>query len=411
MLKRVILFTALTIIPIATWSEEAEIRVSNALDFQRQEVVEVSAAAVRRCLGIQASEPIVVRNALGQEVSSQLTHDGLLLFEAAVRPNGMAVFTVSCGKQKEYTSFVYGKVYKKRLDDLTFENDRGIYRMYGPALQTTGERSFGTDLWTKSTPFLDAQNRYEAEFGVRDTLAVLRSEGNNKAIKEILDRVSYHLDHGTGFDAYGCGPSLGCGAPAIITDGRLVMPYCWQQCEILDNGPLRFSAHLAYGATEIKGVGHVVEHRLIQLDKGSNFCRLTVWYEEMQAACQLASGVVIHKADTTSIVLSPDYALYADPTDRPTEINQQIYVGTLYPYGHVQTMTLPFAEQSNVISGHAIGVTDLQPNERFTYFFGMAWSQYDVRTFDEWQLIASHFVAAKRCPLSVQIVINNSKNQ
>ena len=50
---------------------------------------------------------------------------------------------------------------------------------------------------------------------------------------------SFHLDHGRGLDCYGVGPSLGCGAPALMDGDKLIFPYCYKTYKILDNGPLR----------------------------------------------------------------------------------------------------------------------------------------------------------------------------
>ena len=48
-------------------AQKAKIRVANDERVQRQEVVEVDAAAVYQQLGIRQGEPFVVKNALGQE--------------------------------------------------------------------------------------------------------------------------------------------------------------------------------------------------------------------------------------------------------------------------------------------------------------------------------------------------------
>ena len=39
-----------------------------------------------------------------------------------------------------------------------------------------------------------------------------------------------------------------------------------------------------------------------KLDKGSNFNKITVWYEGLTKPCDFASGVVIHSEDKESVV-------------------------------------------------------------------------------------------------------------
>ena len=403
MIKKIAIAVAAMLSLAPAMAGNVTIKVSNGLDIQRQELVEIDAQAVYSHLGVQSGTPFIVRNALGQEVSYQITHDGKLLIETAVHPKGTATFTVEQGDPQKPVSFAFGKVYVDRLDDLTWENDRGIYRMYGPALQRTGERSFGTDLWTKSMPYLDAENRYKAEFSVRPEMSRLRKAGKHDDARRLEATISYHLDHGTGLDAYGVGPTLGCGAPALMSKGKLVLPYCYKTYEILDNGPLRFTVHLTYNPTDVDGDKNVVEHRLVSLDKGSNYNRITVWYDGVSHKIDLASGVVIHSADTKSIALGCDYALYADPTDRPEQLNQQVYVGTVYPFGKVKTKYLPIDTKVNGVAGHAIGVTEYKPGERFTYCFGSAWSSYDVRTWTEWLVRSKSFIDTQRNPLKVEI--------
>jgi len=391
------------IVAIPIYATEVTVWVKNDLNMQRQEVIEIDIATLHEHLSTGESGALVVFNALSQEIASQTTYDGKLLFEVSVRPNATATYTIKVGKRNTYTNYVYGNVYHERLDDLTWENDKTIYRMYGPALQKIGEHSFGTDVWTKSVPFLDAEKRYKAEVGMRETLQALKRQGQMDLVKHISDSISYHLDHGTGLDAYSVGPTLGCGAPALMDKGQLVMPYCWRECRILDNGPLRFTAHLLYNKTRVGEHEEVAEHRLVSLDKDSNFCRISVWYDGLGNECSLASGVVIHSADTTSIALGASYVLYADPTDRPQQLNQQIYVGTLYPYNDIETTFMHSNTSIKDVAGHALGITRYKPNERFTYFFGSAWSSADVRSWEEWQLVARQFIAARQSPLTISL--------
>lgn len=380
-------------------AQTVKVNIANMLDQQRKEIVEIDTADIAKRLG-SASE-IIVRNALGQEIAHQITYDGKLLFEVSVSPKRSVEYSIEKGKPQTYESFVYGQVWSDRLDDLTWENDLGIYRMYGPALQRTGERSFGTDLWTKSTPRLDVVKRYESEFSVRDTIRLLRSQGKRNEAWQVESKISYHLDHGTGFDAYGVGPTLGCGAPALMSNGKLVLPYCWQKCEIKDNGPLRFTVLLTYGNSTIGNDKNVVEHRLVSLDKGSYYNKMTVWYDGLSKAFDLASGVVVHTADTTSISLADDCILYADPTDRPSQISQQVYVGTLYPDAPIVPKYLGIGEKVQGVAGHAVGIVAYKPDTRFTYYFGSAWSGGNVPTWQEWQLRSRLYLEALRSPLKV----------
>ena len=347
------------------------VEVKNPSGVQRQQVVELCAADIFKRLGISGGRQFVVKNAIGNEIPSQLTHDGKILVDVAVAPASTATLTIATALPKAYVNTCYGRMYPERVDDIAWENDRGAYRCYGPALQRSGEDAFGNDVWVKNTPDLVVESRY---------------------YNELVNKLSYHIDRGYGLDCYKVGPTLGCGTPAIIEGENIRFPYCWTSYEILDNGPLRFAVRLDYGANG--------EHRILSLDKGSNFNKMTVWYDGISAPVDVASGVVIHTEDTESVVLGKDFVQYADPTDNPKNQNFQIYVAAIFPDGVDVTRKVMYQNPVRGNAGHALGIKKgVQPGEKFTYYFGSAWSKYDCRTQAEWQQRIDTFKSALVMPL------------
>ena len=392
------------LMPLKSFAQEVTITVTNDEKCQRQEVVEVDADAVFQMLGLAKDGKFIVKNALGQEVGYQLTYDGKLLIDASVRPCGSAVFTVKPGIPQPMKVFVTGKQYPERVDDIAWENDRTAYRVYGPALQRSGERAFGVDVWLKNTPDLEVSKRYATELGNHSQIEALKAAGKTDEAFQVEIATTYHFDHGYGLDCYNVGPSLGCGAPALMDGKELILPYCYASYKILDNGPLRFTVELTYNPTEIKGDKNVVEHRIISLDKGSNFNKAIVWYDGLSKARDVAAGVVVHAEDTESVVLGKNFVQYADPTDNPSKQNFQIFVATLFPEGDVTTTKLMSKKPANGIAGHAVGVLkNYKSGNRFTYYFGSAWSKNDVRTQREWQLRIDEFLEALATPLHVNV--------
>lgn len=365
--------------------------VKNTGDTQRQEMVEANLQTVCQQLGVGTDDPLTVKNAFGQEITYQKTYDGKLLLFVAVQPGSEAVFTVEKGEPSSFKSYVKGKLYPERADDITWENDLGIYRVYGPALQRSGERSFGTDVWVKNTPELVVEQRYKMHMwgvGQRDSLKRI---GQPEEANRIYVATSFHHDHGQGLDCYGVGASLGCGAPALMKDGTLLFPYCYKTYRILDNGPLRFTVELTYNTTD----DGVTEHRLISLDRGSHFNRMTVWYDGIKSPVSFATGVVLHSDDY--LILNEHYVLYADPTDNPKVHQSQIYVGTLFPNGVDETLIL--RGELN----HGLGIIHQYKGQPYTYYFGSAWSGYDVRTMAQWQLTADEYLTNLKNPLTIRI--------
>lgn len=382
-------------------AKDVTVTVSNTENTQRQELVELDVNEVYSKLGIKKCQKFIVKNAMDQQVAYQVTYDGKLLIDASVRPNGKAVYTITPGEPQAMKAYVYGRQYPERVDDIAWENDRTAYRVYGPALQNSGERAFGVDVWVKNTPDLEVEKRYATELSNHPRIQGLKKAGRDAEAKEIQIATTYHYDHGYGLDCYKVGPTLGCGAPALMVDGELVMPYCYKDYEILDNGPLRFTVKLVYNPAQVNGDKNVVENRILSLDKGSNFNKMTVWYEGLTKKCDLAAGVVLHSEDLQTVDCGKNFVLYADPTDAPANQNFQIYVGALFPNGVKATKKLMFDEVVSGNAGHAVGITEYTPGEKYTYYFGSAWSKNDVRTFAEWQLRADGFLKALAAPLKV----------
>lgn len=343
------------------------ITITNPTSAQRSELLSIPAGP----LGIEVGKGVIVRDAFGIERVSQWTYDGQLLVDVHVRPHGKAVLTIQEGIPAAIRSSVGGRMYPERLDDIAFENDRIGFRLYGPSMQRKGEKGFGHDVWVKRTTDFVLEELYSND-----------------------PRLSFHLDYGRALDCYGVGPTLGCGTPCLVRDGKIVYPWCYDSYKILDKGPLRFTVQVNFPT-----VDGVTEHRILSLDKGSNFCEATVWYtttapDGLPSGTSVAAGLAIRAADPTTVVMNKDYVHYADPTVDPERHQFQIYSALLFPDTEVQMKQM---------ENHVLGIQKHSQQGRFHYFFGAAWSEFDVRSQAEWQLRIEWFMLAQRHPLQVTI--------
>lgn len=377
-------------------AQQATIVVSNPTSTPRTELISLCMSEMKAKLGNatpKKGEAYIVKNKRGQQIGSQITHDGYLLIDASVRPHGSATYYVSIGKPYQQKVYATGALYKIRKDDIAWENDRCAYRVYGPALQKTGERSFGTDIWVKNTPDTVVYERY-----IKDM------NGNRKNDDETEILTSFHLDHGNGLDPYRVGATLGLGAPSLMVGKNQVLPYCYKDYRILDNGPLRFTVELTYNPSTVGDMKNVVEHRIISLDKGSNFNKMTVWYDGLTTPTDFATGFPIHEEDTETKTFAKDYVSYADPTDNVEVNNSQVYVGVLFPEGIDHTYYQLFDKKHDGATGHALGLKrGLKNQEKYSYYFGAAWSKYDVRSYAEWQIRIKDYLDALKNPLQVEV--------
>ena len=413
-------------------AQQATIVVSNPTSTPRTELISLNMSEVKAKLGNatpKKGEAYIVKNKCGQQIGSQITHDGLLLIDASVRPHGSATYYVSIGKPYQQKVYATGALYKIRKDDIAWENDRCAYRVYGPALQKTGERSFGTDIWVKNTPDTVVYERYVKDMNgnikgdkmdakVRALQKQEKVEKNTakaaalaKQIKSLQAEsretdilTSFHLDHGNGLDPYRVGATLGLGAPSLMVGKNQVLPYCYKDYRILDNGPLRFTVELTYNPSAVGDMKNVVEHRIISLDKGSNFNKMTVWYDGLTTPTDFATGFPIHEEDTEMKTFAKDYVSYADPTDNIEVNNSQVYVGILFPEGIDHTYYQLFDKKHDGATDHALGLKrGLKNGEKYSYYFGAAWSKYDVRSYAEWQIRIKDYLDALKNPLQVEI--------
>ena len=390
---------------MATVSAKVMLTVNNPTGEQRSEVVAFDAGKVWQQLGVEKGSPLVVRDLYGLEVASQVTHDGKLLVDAMVLPKGVAKFSVEAGNPREFVNYCCGKLYAWRVDDFTWENDKCSYRAYGPALQRTGEKAFGIDVWLKSVPYPDVDRRYTTVREGHRQAGILEKQGHKDAADSLRREVSLHLDHGTGLDCYNVGPSLGCGTPAIMLGDSIVMPYCYKTFRILDEGPLLFTLELVYPTVKI-GKQNVTEHRIISLAKGSYFNKMTVWYEGLAKPVDVAGGVVVHTDNPYDLKLESDFVAYTDPTDSPEKHNFQIYVATLFPDGVDKTMFVkdPWHKKAGIV-GNAVGVKHgVRNGERFTYYFGAAWCQSGIANQRAWHEQVREAIANYRQPLLTDVV-------
>lgn len=426
--------------------QQAIIVVSNPTSTPRTELISLSMSEVKAKLGNanpKKGEAYIVKNKRGQQIGSQITHDGLLLIDANVRPHGSATYFVSIGKPYKQKVYATGALYKIRKDDIAWENDRCAYRVYGPALQKTGERSFGTDIWVKNTPDTVVYERYIKDMNgnikgdkidakvralqkqeknmesqaknEKNKTKAAKLEAQQKTIqahrkslqaesRETDILTSFHLDHGNGLDPYRVGATLGLGAPSLMVGKNQVLPYCYKTYKILDNGPLRFTVELTYNPSTVGDMKNVVEHRIISLDKGSNFNKMTVWYDGLTQATDFATGFPIHEEDTETKTFAKDYVSYADPTDNIEVNNSQVYVGILFPEGIDHTYYQLFDKKHDGATGHALGLKrGLKNGEKYSYYFGAAWSKYDVRSYAEWQIRIKDYLDARKMPLKIEI--------
>ena len=391
-------------------ADKVTITVSNPIPSVRMEMVEVDVSVLQQKL--QTEKDLVVIDANGNEIPSQLTWDGKLIFQVGVAGKGKSVYYAQKGSPKSYELKAKGRLFVERQDEFGWENDCVAYRVYGHG------GAVGYDLFNKSTPNLMLDYWYASEQNqeMRSVSQQLRERGYADLADQLYNAYSYHIDHGKGMDCYTVGPTLGGGANALLNaDGSLFMPQCYESFEIVDKGPLRFTVRFTYPEQEIEGE-KVRETRIISLDAGSQFNRVTITYQGLSKPKKMAAGLVVHKDNPTAYVLSQEngYMGYEDLGDASVynakyrdELGRQmgkIYVGLLFPSKEITTT---YQQRENgIATGHILGITTYQPNTTYTYYFGSGWNKNpntDFHSLTDWEAHLSHAANCVRNPLVVKM--------
>lgn len=302
-------------------------------------------------LELRNKKQLIAIDKWGDTIVTQSTYDGKVIFPILKSKSNSFIIASS---DKVADTAVCGAHYPERLDDIAWENNLAAYRAYGPALQRSGERAFGYDVWTKREPRPIVKERY---------------------FNHLHKNISYHTDHGNGMDVYAVGASLGCGTAALYIDSTIVYPYCWSEYKILDNGPWRFTVELRYNPTEVNEQS-VTEVRTITLDYGTYLNKTIVRFEELEENRKIAAGIVVHSSNPDGYYFDKQGIITVEDSTQ-SQGNGAIYVGLVKSEGFENCHFEPY-KRDGEIAGHILGINTIAPNKEYIYYWGAGWSKNGI---------------------------------
>ena len=360
--------------------ETAALRISvgNKLPADRRtEMVEVPWS--RFSTANFSAKKIKVMNAQsGEEVPSQIIYAGnktpeKVIFQAGVTAGSSNYFYVKNEQPSTYPAQTFGRLVPERKDDFTWENDLVAFRMYGPALQASGEISSGIDVWGKRTNKLVIDNWYKQN--------------------------DYHKDHGEGMDFYGVGTTLGAGGAAPFINGKLYPSQNFASYKILDNGPLRTTFQLFYKPW-LAATTTVSETKTITLDAGSFLNRIEEKYSFEGKRIPVAIGIaklpgdnkVMHRVDNNESMIA------YQQTGNYGALNIGVLLPAVASFKDVQADTKDHYGHT----GHVLLTTTYHAGKPFVYYQGAAWNkQGTITTQNEWM----EYLETKRTALIQPLVV------
>lgn len=374
-MKKLFLSFASVLLMASCCQKEMSVTVQNNADFARKaETVEIDWTAVQSKLNLNPTDSIVVLNSDGKQIPYQIITEGTdspvkLIFQADVAPNGKAEYKVEKGSPEKFSSKVFARFVPERKDDFAWENDRVAFRVYGQALKVTDGPNNGIDAWNKRTDNLIIDEWYYRQ----------EVEGKN-----------YHSDYGTGCDYYAVGRSLGAGASAPYVNDTLWLGENYESYKVLDNGPIRTSFRLVYGAYDVDGKA-ISEVKTITLDAGSQLSKMVVDYSA-DSTLNVAAGIV-KRVSGDSVFYAPgkEFVAYKDQAN---EKNGTTFLAVVSPTQF---------DETKVDCGHVIGTMHISPDQNAEYYFGFGWDKWGYESFDKWIEYVTQFNSQIKNPLQVTV--------
>lgn len=175
---------------------------------------------------------------------------------AAKVDHGMLLTAAEQIVAEDKTPRAYARLVPERKDDLAWENDKVAFRVYGPALRAGAEDS-GIDAWCKRVAYPILDKWYDADR---------------------LQKISYHQDHGEGYDGYHVGNTRGCGGLGLWMDGKLVTSDTYIAAEINWTRPEVAEFKTVYEYPVKIGGKPLYEHRITRLRLGNRFSEIETFF-------------------------------------------------------------------------------------------------------------------------------------
>lgn len=368
--------------------------VTNPTDSDRQpEMLELKIQDI----GLDEGESFIIKDQKGTEIPYQITYDGKVIFQLALKAGQQQTFKVCQGIPSEYESLVFGKQYPDKDNDFAWENDKVAFRVYGHKLDVAS----GYDLFCKRGTHLPVLEQFYAnEVSTSEAWKryyELEAISAEEAFRFKMDTLSFHVDRGYGMDVYEVGPTLGAGIAALIDKEEISYPYCYETYEILDKGPLRITVKFTFRPIACGKDKEVLETRIITLDAGSHLNRTTVSYANLSSSKEIVAGIILREnGGQWTADAEKGYISYPAPTQnhdtRKVVDNGIIYIGHVYPEA------IKVAQESH---GHILTRSDYTPGSEFVYYWGFGWNHSDILTYEQWNEYLETFARQLRNPLIV----------
>lgn len=353
------------------------ITVTNPTEYDRDnEIVELSPVPE-----LLKSGDVAIFGPNGEEVPYQITYDSILIFPASVKALGSATYTLKDKAPSPADTLVAYTMRPDLQDDFAWENEHSGYRLYGPRFKREGGKVHGYDIWCKRNPAPIVDKLYD----------------DNAA------GITYHKDHGEGFDGYTVGPTLGAGGCALLGNDGPCYATAYDNYEVLDQGPLRMTVRFTIDSIDYDGTP-VKETRIVSLDRNARMNKVSTLYSEIPDSAWVGAGIVVHTDNVEAYTILDDIngLSVTDLSDDLTANNGEIYIGVIVP-GASEISFMPFAKETARAKGQLVAKQKIEKAEPFVYYWGSGWNKRSVNNADEWQQLIQQSYNSIENPLQATL--------
>lgn len=162
---------------------------------------------------------------------------------------GSMIYDIAQSKERAMNKNVratYGRYVPERLDDFAWENDKVAFRIYGPTGDAAGPAS-GVDAWLKRVPYPIIDKWYN---------------------DYVTQGISYHEDHGEGYDPYHTGSTRGVGGTAVWVGAKAYPAGKYNDARVLSNDGQTITFKVRHHDWQTP-LGRMSEEKIITLSLGS----------------------------------------------------------------------------------------------------------------------------------------------
>lgn len=253
-------------------------------------------------------------------------------------------------------TMAYGRYVPEREDDFTWENDKVAFRVYGPSSGGKGQVS-GVDAWLKKVPYSIIDKWYAGH----------------------LEGVSYHEDHGEGYDPFHVGDSRGVGGTAIWIDGEAWPAARYKSYEVLQSGGDVVEFTLQYEWETPMGL--VAESKTVSLALGEQLYQVDSVFtlDGEPAKLPVAIGLTTH--DEKAQVAGKDNKGRISTWESIDDIG--IGTGVLMAPDRTSMILHKASEEKD--ASHIWLVTSTSDNGELSFRAGFAWAAAkEITSFEQW---------------------------